>query len=251
MRTGVFLLLTALPLGGCFGGNLFGGTTEGADGRSDWSISDGLCFEGLLGGACDLAQTIAVGASPMVQISTRNQAAISGARLVASGGAAIAPLAPTLENHDMTLIAHVTAMQAEPAQLIVQDAAGHEFDRVDLKIAHVASLACGLVRPHDRRRLDFPDLQPMVPIALTASAARNLLGCRAVDAKGDALLTVEAIQWDVETPTDGSVTIVSDDLAGTTPATGGTAVVHAVGSGSAVVRATLDGVDQRIAFSYR
>jgi hypothetical protein len=225
-------------------------TTAGDDGRSDWAIVDGLC-QGFFSQVCTLDQVIAVGAAPELAIQTRHQASIAGATLLSMGGIQIE--STTVSSDGRSLTARLRAESAGPAMLIIQDAQGHEFDRAELQADLPASLECGAVGPHDRRVASFPDLSTATststtPIPLSASTSQIVLGCRASAADGQALLTVETIHWKVETPPNGVVEVVGDDILA--PTTGGAVSLRTLGPMQAVVRATLGSLMQRMAVSF-
>jgi hypothetical protein len=247
-------LLTSLALGltGC-GFEPFGAqSNRGANGLTEWSIFDGLCTGGVFS-TCPLDQKIAVGAAPALELSARDPAMLSGARLVASGAITIDPRSVRLSTASNNLSAILNARSAGTARVVLQDSAGGEIDHADFQVAAPVALECGRVRRQDRRELDFPDLSHQATITLTASSGDDVLGCRASDASGSALLTVEAIHWDVETPTAGSVQLASDELFPNpnAPATGGTVQAHGSPGAAAVVRASLDGISEPISLSFR
>ncbi len=248
--------LTGLP--GCLGGgsSLTGPTTLGDQGHTVWQISDGLCGQGVFGGECDLNQHIAVGASPMVQIRQHNSAATLLDHATLMGGATsvtISGVSTTTDDHGTLIQAHVGSDVAGVADVIVLDASGHEIDRAHITFVAAATLLCGELRTAVTRDLNFPGLTSgpitVTMAAMTTSTATNL-ACRANDASGNALLTVNAIRWSIATGSVGTISVTSDDLFASSPAVGATARLVTAGTGSGTIHALLGTASTDIAVSF-
>lgn len=239
----LLLCLTALP--GCLGGgsSLSGPTTIGDRGNTVWQISDGLCGNGLFGADCDLNQHLAVGAAPLVQARGHDGTDLAHATLMAGPNVTLTGFSTSTDDHGTLLQAHAGSEVAGTGDVIVLDAGGIEIDRVHLTWVNVDSLRCGELRSSVTRDLTFAGLTSgvVVDAAMTPDETSHstTLACRADDAGGNALLTVDAIRWTLATGAVGSIEVHSDDLFGTTPAFGATARVVTTGAGSGTIHAVL------------
>ncbi len=258
MRTRLFSSLAfvlALALPGCLGGGaaLEGPRTVGDQGRTSWQIYDGLCGGGLFGSECDLGQHLATGGSPLVQVRGRNGTSLAGATLMGVG-ATINGFGTSSDDHGTLLQAHVSSAVAGVADVVVLDAAGHEIDRAHLTFVSVARLTCGELRSSVTRDLTFAGLTSGVPVTITrdamATGGTTTLACRADDASGNALLSVDAIRWGVAAGAVGSLEVRSDDLLGSVPAFGATARVVTVGEGSGTIHAMAGAVSADVAVTF-
>jgi hypothetical protein len=218
-----------------------------------WQISDGLCGQGLFGSECDLNQHIAVGASPHVQIRGHNGANLDHVTLTAGTGVTISGVSTTTDDHGTLVQAQIGSDTAGVADVIVMDASGHELDRVHLTFVTAARLTCGELRSAVTRDLTFPGLTS-APVTVTMMAGTTststTLACRADDASGNALLTVDAIRWSIATGSVGMIEIRSDDLLGSTPAVGATSRIVTIGTGSGTVHAALGSASADLAVTF-
>lgn len=250
------LLALTLALPGCLGGggSITGPTTTGDQGRTTWQINDGLCGGGLFGDDCDLNQHIAVGGAPLVQIRGRNGTDLTGATLTGSTGVNITGLQVSTDDHGALVQAHVAASAAGLIDVIVHDASGREIDRAHITFVTAATLRCGELRSSVTRDLNFPGLTTGVTVDVAtpagSSGGSTTLACRADDASGNALITVEAIRWTVASGAVGTIDVHSDDLLGSTPADGATARVTTVGTGHATIHAALGSIGADVAVTF-
>jgi hypothetical protein len=252
MRALVFALVLALVVPGCFGGSsITGPSTNGDTGRTSWRIDDGLCDGGLLGGECDLEQHLALGATPTIAVTARNGTDLSRAHLVGGANVAVENASSSTDDHGVvTMTATVRGIAAGVGDIVVADIFGHEIDRAHVTFVTAIALTCGLLGSTVTRDLTFHALSSE-PVTMV-SGGTTTLACRATDAAGNPLLTVDAITWTVVPGGTADVSVRNDELfSWLGPVNGGTARVDASGSGTATVRATLGAISGDVVLNVR
>lgn len=238
-------LVLSLALPGCVGGgsSVQAPHTIGDQGHTDWHLYDGLCGQGLFGSECDLSARLAVGAAPLVQIRAHDATNLAGATLMGGTGITITHFSTSTDDHGTMLSANVGSDTAGVGDVFVLDAHGSTIDHVQMTWVAATTLFCGELRSSVTRDLGFPGLASGVTVEIVtppmATGGSTTLACRATDASGNALLSVDAIRWNVADGAVGTIDVRSDDLFGTTPALGATVRVTTVGTGHATIHAAL------------
>jgi hypothetical protein len=250
------VLVLAVALAGCLGGggSIEGPTTIGDQGHTVWQISDGLCGDGIFGSECDLGQRIAVSASPTVQIRGRNGTSLEHATLVGGPNVTVTGSSTSTDDQGTLLSARVGSEVAGVGDVIVLDGAGAEIDRVHITFVAAASIVCGPLTTAVTRDYTFPGLVSSSTVDVTMMAGETststTLACRATDASGNAMLTVNAIRWSLAAGSEGTIMVRSDDLLGSTPAVGATARVVTMGAGTGTVHVMLGTATADIAVTF-
>jgi hypothetical protein len=258
MRAALVLvsLVLTLALPGCLGGgtSLQGPTTLGDQGRTIWQISDGLCGDGVFGSECALTQRLAVGAAPFVEIRGHGGTVLDHATLMGGTGVDITHFSTSTDDHGTLLRANVGSTTAGVGDVFVLDADGHTIDHVQMTWVAAATIVCGELRTNVTRDLTFPGLASGVTVEVVTppmgTGGSTTLACRANDASGGALLSVDAIRWNVATGAVGTIDVHSDDLFGTTPALGATARIATTGTGHATIHAALGAATADVTVSF-
>ena len=165
-------------------------------------------------------------------------------------GVTLSAVGSTHDDSGTTLTATVGFGGAGTADVIVLDATGHEIDRAHVRFVAPATLACGQLGAAVSRTLEFPGLVTSGTVSLASASSPGILACRAEDAGGAPLLTVDAIHWEVQAGSHGTISVTSDDAFETTPALGATARVVTSGMGDATIQATLGTLTTDIAVTF-
>lgn len=227
-RALVFLLLslTSSIAAGCVG-------TSGDRRQTSWVIQDGLCGDGLFGNVCGLDTPIAVGAVARLQVS----GPIDRVHVTGSDGAMITIGSNTSDGLQL----QVGSAHAGTVDLMLSDDAGHEIDRVHMTFADATTLTCGEVGTSVVRDLAFDGLEP-APVVIDADPHGQVstqLGCRATDAQGHPLLTVDAVRWVVQDGATGEIALSGGNLLDGGATHGATVQLLTTGAASATIRASL------------
>lgn len=250
----VLLVLATVP--GCFG-PVFAprpSSTTGDRGRTEWHIADGLCSGGgLFGGACDLSTPIAVGATALVAVHGSDGGPLAeGTHFTAES----ANVSLTTGSGNDTYL-HVAATRAGTLDLLVLDRDEQEIDRVHLTFTTASELECGRLDtsvPRDYE-LDGIVTGPASIVETlsggTTPTADTAFACRALDASGHALLTVDAITWSIAPGATGSITVQNDHAILGGAAVGATVRVVTSGTGSGTVHAQLGDAGADVAVTFR
>ncbi|MFO0685823.1 MAG: hypothetical protein U0234_27440 [Sandaracinus sp.] len=256
LRSLPFVLALGL-LPGCFGGgsSLAPPRTIGDQAHTTWFISDGLCGDGLFGDECDLGTRLATGAAPTVEIRPRGLVSLVGATLQGDAGLDVTGISESTDDGGTYLRASIGSGTAGTYAVRVIAADGSEIDRAHFTIVAPAAMRCGRLSNATTRDLAFAGLVAESTIDIVSSPGETVtsttLACRVDDASGNPLLTTRAVIWSMNAGSVGTISVVSDDLFGSTPAAGGTAKVRTSGTGSGTVHAAIGTVSADIAITFR
>ncbi|HJL15759.1 MAG TPA: hypothetical protein RMH99_08890 [Sandaracinaceae bacterium LLY-WYZ-13_1] len=211
-RTTLLTALTcALSTSGCFG--LDGDTSSGEEGRSEWSIEDGLCPG--LAGDCALDVPLAAGASTTLQLEVPGRETLAGIEVVGEGAVVVDDLeivAPSDGEDEPYAHVDVTALEAGEGTLVLRDADG-EIDRAHLTVAEPVGLSCGIYPEGEGVDWAMDDLVPteVATFAMRPVTPRPQLACRLLDAEGEPMLSVDIVRWEI-VESDGAVLLDRGDL---------------------------------------
>lgn len=249
----LFFSFALVTVPGCFGGVAQPppGTT-GDLGHSRWIIDDGLCGDGFLGNQCDLGTRLATGAAPLVRIESRG-VSFAGATLEADAGVDLSNVQPS--SGDGTIEALIGSANAGTFEVRIVAADGTVIDRAHFVFVAPAAIRCGRLSSAAMRDLAFAGLVPESSFEVVAAQGETTtstsLACRVDDASGNPLLTARAVLWTIAPGSTGTISVVSDDLLGSTPAAGGTAKLRTTGIGSGTVHAAIGTLSTDIAVTFR
>ncbi len=190
MRIAFGIAAIGLALAGC---GLSGGATAGDEGRSTWSIDDGLCPG--LGGDCAMTVPVAAGSDPHVDVHVdRREVNELSVRVTGPGSVFELDRDTQAERIDVDL--EVDGPGTVEIELL--DAAGDRFDASRLDVREAVDLECGVLEDGgadwEMSQLTVTDSFEEVG---TSGAPQVELGCRLLDANGEPLLSARAIEWTV------------------------------------------------------
>ena len=246
--TVAMLLVSVVGLTGCFDLGLNGDSTSGQRGRSEWSISDGLCPG--LAGDCALDVPLALGASVTVEVRVPNRAL---ADLAVRGEGAVSVVGYEIHSADSDGDGEpdyepyasftVEATSAGGGVLVLEDVAHEEVDRVTMTVRIATQLACGSIAQGESVDWQMTHLEETESLTLAMAPVDEAaqIACRATDESGEPLLTVRAIQWEV-IEGGSSVGLLEDWLSEglvTDVVHGARVHAHTLAPGSATVRASI------------
>ncbi|MCB9593046.1 MAG: hypothetical protein H6719_09965 [Sandaracinaceae bacterium] len=173
-----------------------GDSTEGDDGHSRWSVSDGLC-PGL--GSCGLEVPVAAGATIRLSVDVPDRLLAELRPIVVSGDGVIGDVDRDPE-HDQ-LYFDVSAGGAGTIELAIVDSESEVVDRSRVHVVEPVGLECGELTEGavvgygmDAMSSDRHDI---TIVRSTESAPTPQLGCLVTDAEGSPLLSADLVHWHV------------------------------------------------------
>lgn len=229
--------------------------TVGEQGHLDFALQDGLCAGGVLGDRCDLSVPVAVGAHLDVLVDPHGAKTVPTLSFEGEGAVTVesAELEVSDDGERSWYAVSITVSGAGDGAIVASDGAG-QYDRVSLRGAAVAALACGRFPSGATKDFRFPDLAVSSEVTLAVAGERldRRLGCRALDASGAPILSADAISWSfvgahegVSLSDDEPFAILGDE------AQGATVVVDAEAPGEVTIRAESGAASAEIAVSFQ
>ena len=193
-----FAFALSLATGCSFDLGLDGDQTPGEEGRSAWSLEDGLCPG--LGGSCSFDVALAVGATVGVRVEVPDRS-VSDLLVTVEGPATLGAL--VFDDERGLLRLDVSATGGGEVVLHLVDSDGEEIDRARFQTRTPARMECGV--------LAEGQAPSVAGDAITASHAATLiaprtatddddqvqLSCVVLDEAGEPLLSVRLVRWDV------------------------------------------------------
>lgn len=217
-----------------------GDETPGEEGRSAWSLSDGLC-PGF--GYCSFDVPLAVGATAGVRIEVPGRV-VDRLTVTVDGPATIGNVSAVNANELITL--DVTATGEGEVVLHLIDVRGEELDRARFRTLEPSRIECGILPDGQGPTIgggaiiDEHEATLFVPRTAADDDDQIQLACVVIDASGEALLSVRLVRWNVREGRE-AITISSEPFeigpAGST--SGARVYIAAVTAGTAQVEAQL------------